>query len=84
MSSSPRIRLPLAGSVIAGLAATTLLAVPATGSAPATARAQGPRKVIVPTLVARATLSADFLADGPPSGAQATPANGRTGPFAAR
>jgi glycerophosphoryl diester phosphodiesterase len=36
---------------------------------------------IVPTLVERATLSADFLAPGPPSGALATPANGRTGPF---
>ncbi|AEE45438.1 esterase-like activity of phytase family protein [Cellulomonas fimi] len=35
-----------------------------------------------PALVSRATLSADFLADGPPSGAAATPANGRTGPFA--
>ena len=33
-----------------------------------------------PTLVARATLSADYLAPGPPSGAVATPANGRTGP----
>lgn len=32
-------------------------------------------------LVARATLSADHLAAGPASGAQATPANGRTGPF---
>ncbi|GAA2722452.1 hypothetical protein CAE01nite_15400 [Cellulomonas aerilata] len=37
--------------------------------------------VVQPTLVARATLSADFLAPGPPSGARATPANGRTGPF---
>ena len=34
-----------------------------------------------PTVVARATLSADFIAPGPPSGALATPANGRTGPF---
>jgi glycerophosphoryl diester phosphodiesterase len=34
-----------------------------------------------PTLLARATLSADFIAPGPPSGALATPANGRTGPF---
>jgi glycerophosphoryl diester phosphodiesterase len=34
-----------------------------------------------PVLEARATLSADFIAPGPPSGAQATPANGRTGPF---
>ena len=34
-----------------------------------------------PTLDARATLSADFIAPGPPSGAAVTPANGRTGPF---
>ena len=37
-----------------------------------------------PTLVARATLSADFIAPGPPSGALATPANGRAGPFPAQ
>ncbi len=34
-----------------------------------------------PTLIARALLSADHQAPGPPSGALATPANGRTGPF---
>jgi glycerophosphoryl diester phosphodiesterase len=39
------------------------------------------RTVTRPTLTARATLSADHLAPGPPSGAHATPANGRTGPF---
>jgi len=39
------------------------------------------RTVTQPTLVARATLSADYLAPGPPSGALATPANGRQGPF---
>ncbi|MFC8193228.1 esterase-like activity of phytase family protein [Cellulomonas sp. NPDC057328] len=43
---------------------------------------RGRRTVTVPTLVARATLSADFLAEGPPSGALAAPANGRQGPFA--
>jgi glycerophosphoryl diester phosphodiesterase len=32
-------------------------------------------------LLARATLSADFIAPGPPSGSKATPANGRRGPF---
>jgi len=37
--------------------------------------------VVVPTLERRATLSADYRAPGPPSGAEATPANGRTGPF---
>src|SRR5918998_387883 len=36
---------------------------------------------VEPTLVGRATLSADFLAEGPPSGADATPANGREGPW---
>ncbi|MXG88541.1 esterase-like activity of phytase family protein [Nocardioides flavescens] len=46
--------------------------------------AKPPKPVLatVPTLEARATLSADFLADGPPSGALASPGNGRTGPFA--
>jgi glycerophosphoryl diester phosphodiesterase len=33
------------------------------------------------TLESRATLSADYIAEGPPSGAQVTAANGRTGPF---
>ena len=41
-----------------------------------------PHKVATPTLLARATISADHLEPGPPSGALATPANGRTGPFA--
>ncbi|MGF0116162.1 esterase-like activity of phytase family protein [Promicromonospora sp. Marseille-Q5078] len=36
---------------------------------------------LVPTLEGRATLSADFLADGPPSGAAASAANGRQGPW---
>lgn len=35
----------------------------------------------VPTLVARATLSADHLEPGPASDALAGPANGRTGPW---
>ncbi|WP_454044440.1 esterase-like activity of phytase family protein [Cellulosimicrobium sp. Marseille-Q8652] len=45
---------------------------------------QGPGRTwtTVPTLVARATLSADHLEEGPPSGALVTPANGRQGPFA--
>ncbi len=38
-------------------------------------------RVVTPRLVSRATLSADYLAPGPRSGALATPANGRTGPF---
>jgi glycerophosphoryl diester phosphodiesterase len=54
-----------------------------TTAAPAAASAGGSpsRTVRRPALTARATLSADYLAPGPPSGAQATPANGRTGPF---
>jgi glycerophosphoryl diester phosphodiesterase len=40
------------------------------------------RTVEVPTLEGRATLSADFLAEGPPSGAKASTANGRQGPWA--
>ncbi len=35
----------------------------------------------MPVLEGRATLSADFLAEGPPSGADASPANGRQGPW---
>lgn len=58
----------------------------AVGAAPAgaeTSTATGGivRPAVTSTLVARATLSADYLAPGPRSGAQATPANGRTGPF---
>jgi glycerophosphoryl diester phosphodiesterase len=39
------------------------------------------RKVTTPRLTGRATLSADYSVPGPESGAQATPANGRIGPF---
>ncbi|MBO3086383.1 esterase-like activity of phytase family protein [Cellulomonas fengjieae] len=71
-------------------AAVTVLAAAMTVAllAPATAGGRGGgggddrgRHVVQPTLVARATLSADFIAPGPPSGAAATPANGRQGPF---
>jgi len=70
-----------------GRAAFGLLAIStaATVLAATTTTAQArPRDhtTVVPTLVARATLSADHLEDGPPSGAKATAANGRTGPFA--
>jgi glycerophosphoryl diester phosphodiesterase len=83
MPSSSRIRLALACATAVGLTATSLLSVPATGFAAASPDRPGtPGQVVVPTLVARATLSADALQEGPPSGAQATPANGRTGPFA--
>jgi len=36
---------------------------------------------LVPTLEGRATLSADYLAEGPPSGALASAGNGRQGPW---
>ena len=55
---------------------------PAAPDHPAHHQAGQPHKVTMPTLLARATISADHLEPGPPSGALATPANGRTGPFA--
>jgi glycerophosphoryl diester phosphodiesterase len=70
--SRRRLALPLAMAT----AAVTLAAVPTSVSA---GRYDGRDRL--PTLEARATLSADFIAPGPPSGAKVTPANGRTGPF---
>ena len=71
-----------------GLAAALVVLAPWAVPGPASA---GPRvsspvtqvaeRVVTPRLVSRATLSADYLAPGPRSGALATPANGRTGPF---
>ena len=74
--------------VIAGAVAAALL-FPATAAATDREGAgrdgregsNGRGTITRPTLVARATLSADFLAPGPPSGAQASAANGRQGPF---
>ncbi|HET6939588.1 MAG TPA: esterase-like activity of phytase family protein, partial [Nocardioides sp.] len=66
------------------LATSTLVALgPAghAGTAPHGSHPAHARKVVTPTLVARASISADHIEPGPPSGAQATPANGRTGPF---
>ncbi|CUR59687.1 Glycerophosphoryl diester phosphodiesterase [metagenome] len=75
---------PLAGLLVGSL----LLASPADAARPGQhgghdhghGHSHG-RTVEVPTLVGRATIDADHLAPGPPSGAQMTPANGRTGPF---
>ncbi|MFP5283869.1 MAG: esterase-like activity of phytase family protein, partial [Actinomycetes bacterium] len=76
-----RPRVLAAGFVAAALAAT-LSPSPAAGAPPAPAERGGPPPTVVAgSLSARATLSADFQAPGPPSGSQATPANGRTGPF---
>ena len=66
---------------------STLVVLSPAAPAPAAADhphhgAAQPHKVATPTLLARATISADHLEPGPPSGALATPANGRTGPFA--
>ncbi|HEX8508902.1 MAG TPA: esterase-like activity of phytase family protein, partial [Propionibacteriaceae bacterium] len=69
----------------AALSATVLLPNLSAQAAPREPLDQGrwghQAGVTTPTLVKRATLSADFRAPGPPSGAKATAANGRTGPF---
>jgi glycerophosphoryl diester phosphodiesterase len=66
-------------AVSMAMAAVTVAMSPPSNARPA--RTTGRDHVVEPTLVRRATLSADHLAPGPPSGALATPANGRTGPF---
>ena len=81
----------VAGVAAAALAGTgLLLAGPVTAEArpgqpgAAERRPTPTRLVKTPTLEARATLSADYSAPGPDSGALATPngaVNGRTGPF---
>ena len=86
-----RIHQPLRGLVVTAVVAalaitTTLVASPTAAAAPGdtattTKPTTGTKAVPTPRLVARATLSADYLAPGPRSGALATPANGRTGPF---
>lgn len=79
-----RRALPRAIAVTAATAtaAALLLAAPA---AQAVGNGQttptSPMQSFEPTLVARATLSADFLAEGPASGALASAANGRQGPW---
>jgi glycerophosphoryl diester phosphodiesterase len=80
-------RPPLLRTVAGAAAATLLLTAAAAGATAAAAGRPSPgedRRItthLVPTLVGRATLSADHLAEGPASGAQATPANGRQGPW---
>ena len=67
------------------LTATAVIAAGTVVTAPTVANAAPTHppthRVPTPRLVARATLPADYLAPGPQSGALATPANGRTGPF---
>jgi glycerophosphoryl diester phosphodiesterase len=75
------MRRTAALSVLAAALTVALLA-PTPATAGDRGGDRGRHTVVQPTLVARATLSADFLAPGPPSGALATAANGRQGPFA--
>ena len=71
----------LALSVATATAAVIL--VPSPAFAAGNGEPQRPTaKTVEPTLVARATLSADHVEAGPASGALVTPANGRSGPFA--
>src|SRR4051794_36300461 len=73
------MRRPLSLVLGAGaLAATLVAAAPSVSAQRPDGR--GPKSV-EPVLVGRATLSADYIAPGPPSGALASPANGRNGPF---
>lgn len=74
--------LTVAVAVALTPSATALAAAPS-GLTARPGEGAGPVRTtaVVPTLVARATLSADHLEEGPPSGALVTPANGRQGPF---
>ncbi|MBW9092750.1 esterase-like activity of phytase family protein [Microbacterium jejuense] len=79
-----RPRLPrLLAAAAAAATAVALLPTTAASAQPAVPQAsQSPFvQTHVPTLVARATLSADHLEPGPASGALASPGNGRTGPW---
>jgi glycerophosphoryl diester phosphodiesterase len=69
---------------VVALAAAAVTAAVILFPSPANAEPNGPSvKTVEPTLVARATLSADHLEPGPASGAAlTTTVNGRTGPFA--
>ncbi|MCP2262963.1 esterase-like activity of phytase family protein [Promicromonospora thailandica] len=83
---STPLRSRLARVVAATAAASLLLPAAAAVAGPRPAPEQHapgkhPGTYLAASLAGRATLSADFLADGPPSGAQASPANGRQGPW---
>ena len=64
-----------------GLALSAALVVPAQADPPEDPVAAADRSVVLPRLVARATMPADNVAPGPRSGVSVTEANGRTGPF---
>ena len=75
-----RLHRALATAAVAATAASLLISAPAAASGNQTTPTSK-MHAFEPTLVAWAELSADFLAEGPASGAQATPANGRQGPW---
>jgi hypothetical protein len=76
-------RRPSTRGARAGVAVAMAAALAAATAAPAIASDHDDRRhPDGARLLARAVLSADFQAPGPPSGALATPANGRQGPFA--
>lgn len=68
-------------SIAAATVAAVLLPAPALAAQDANPGNSATVKTVAPTLVARATLSADHLEPGPASGALASSANGRTGPW---
>lgn len=74
-----RVSRAIAAATVAATAVTLLLAAPAQASNQTTPTSK--MHAFEPTLVAWAELSADFLAEGPASGAQASPGNGRRGPW---
>lgn len=75
----PRVIAATAATATAAAILLTAPAAVAVGNGQTTPTS--PMQSFEPTLVARATLSADFLADGPASGALASAANGRQGPW---
>jgi glycerophosphoryl diester phosphodiesterase len=69
-------------ALAAAAATAAVILLPSPANAAGNGEPQSPSdKIVEPTLVARATLSADHIEPGPASGALASPANGRSGPF---
>jgi glycerophosphoryl diester phosphodiesterase len=75
-----RVHRAIAAATVAAAAATLLFAAPAQAAGNQTTPTSK-NHAFQPTLVAWAELSADFLAEGPASGALASPGNGRQGPW---
>ncbi|MGW8567079.1 esterase-like activity of phytase family protein [Isoptericola sp. NPDC055881] len=82
-----RLLRTVAAATAAVVALTAAGSAAAAGGRPDGAGAESPHHRgaasthLVPTLEGRATLSADYLAEGPPSGAAASAGNGRQGPW---